>query len=99
MSMIRQLSVLVLAAVLSGAALARMDSGEDARLRHAVLSEIDAHPALRIYHIGVHSDNGVVYLEGIVGTRIDRNEARDVARSVPGVRKVYNDLTLARNGM
>jgi osmotically-inducible protein OsmY len=97
MSTFRNLTVLVLAAALSGGALAKTDS-EDARIAAEVRQQIDAHPSLRFYNIQVRSVDHVVYLEGIVDSRMDCGQATDAARSVPGVARVYSELALAGNG-
>jgi osmotically-inducible protein OsmY len=39
----------------------------------------------------------VVYLEGLVDTEIDRSQADEIARAVPGVLQVHNELALNGN--
>ena len=93
----RRLSVLVLAAVLSGGAHAKAD-GDDLRISAEVQKQIDQQPSLKFYNITVRSYHHVVYLEGLVDSRMDRSEAGAIARSVPGVQRVYNDLSMGGNG-
>jgi osmotically-inducible protein OsmY len=50
-------------------------------------------------HINVRSYLGVVHLSGYVWDPPDLNEAQRIARSVPGVTGVVNDLELQRNGL
>ena len=50
-------------------------------------------------HINVRADSGVVMLGGYVWTQVDLEEAERVAESVPGVKKVVDDLELERNGI
>ena len=85
--------MLVLAAVVSAGAYARVDA-EDRQLSAEVRRQIDAHPSLRFHNIVVHTYGHDVYLEGLIDTRLDRNEAADIARAVPGVHRVYNELAI-----
>jgi osmotically-inducible protein OsmY len=71
---------------------------EDASLRDQVRHHINERASLRFFNVDVQSYDGVVYLEGLVDTEIDRGQAEDIAKSVPGVKKVYNALQLNGNG-
>jgi osmotically-inducible protein OsmY len=64
----------------------------DDTLAVEVLQKIENQPSLKFFRISVWCVNHAVYLDGQVDTRRDSGEAEDVARSVPGVRKVYNHL-------
>jgi osmotically-inducible protein OsmY len=74
------------------------DCAEDARIKAEVQKQLDESPSLKFYSIHVETHNQAVYLEGLVDTRVDRNNAMDVARAVPGVKMVYNELGLRGNG-
>jgi osmotically-inducible protein OsmY len=51
-------------------------------------------PNLRSGQINVETFKGVVQLSGFVSSRADINRAVEVARSVPGVKSVKNDMRL-----
>jgi osmotically-inducible protein OsmY len=93
-------SVVVLAAVLSGSAYAQSagESTDDAQIRAEVLRQIDDRSELKFDNISVRSVDHAVYLEGLVDTRVDQEEAATIAAAVPGVSKVYNELALSGNG-
>ena len=97
MATYRQLTgLVVLAAFVSAGAYAQSadESADDAQIRDKVQQQIDAVPSLRFDNISVQTADHVVYLGGLVDTRVDVDEAARVAASVPGVTKVYNDLAV-----
>ena len=67
----------------------------DRAIRAEVLRRIGEKPALGTENIDVQSFNRDVYLYGLVTTRMDSEEAEAIARTVPGVRNVYNGLGLS----
>jgi osmotically-inducible protein OsmY len=93
----RHLTTLALAAVLSGAAYAQ-GSADDAQINAEVQKQIREQPSLRFHNISVRTVDHKVYLQGLVDTRSEFQEAGLVAGSVPGVTKVYNGLGLDGNG-
>jgi osmotically-inducible protein OsmY len=96
----KQFAVLALATVLSGGAYAQFfdETDDDAQLRVEVQKQIDERPQLKSEGITVRSVGHVVYLQGLVDTRLDQDEAAGIAASVPGVAKVYNELAVSGNG-
>ena len=106
MSTSRKLTVLLLDAALSSGAYAqssgtkcgRTDCFSDASIRAEVQKKLNEQPSLRFFNIQVLAADHAVYLRGFVDTRVDRRQADAVARAVPGVSKVYNDLALNGNG-
>jgi osmotically-inducible protein OsmY len=64
----------------------------DDTLAIEVRQKIENRPSLKFFRISVWCVDHAVYLDGQVDTGRDSGEAEDVARSVPGVRKVYNYL-------
>ena len=64
----------------------------DREIRAEVVSRIGDEPALRTENINVQTSDGNVYLHGAVTSRIDSERAEAVARTVPGVKEVYNAL-------
>lgn len=106
MSSFGRFNALMIASVLSTAALAQGSGqlcgstgcADDARIRDQVQQQINQSASLRFHNIRVETVAHVVYLKGIVDTRVDRRQANAIARSVPGVERVYNDLVLNGNG-
>jgi len=60
------------------------------KVKAAVLNE----PTLKSAEINVETFKGVVQLSGFVNSRSDINRAVEVARGVPGVTSVRNDMRL-----
>jgi osmotically-inducible protein OsmY len=50
---------------------------------------------VRFYNITIRSVDHVVYLNGQVDSERDSGQAGDIARGVPRVKNVYNDLYLS----
>ncbi|MBT9613587.1 MAG: BON domain-containing protein [Burkholderiales bacterium] len=59
-----------------------------AKVKASILNE----PTLKVTEINVETFKGVVQLSGFVNSQTDMNKAVDVARGVPGVKSVKNDL-------
>ena len=66
------------------------DSVITSKVKTAILNE----PSLKVFQISVDTNKNVVQLSGSVATSSERTKAGEVARSVPGVRSVRNDLQL-----
>jgi osmotically-inducible protein OsmY len=66
------------------------DSAITAKVKAAVFNE----PTLKSSEINVETFKGVVQLSGFVNSQADINQAAQVARSVPGVKSVKNDMRL-----
>ena len=60
------------------------------KVKAAVLNE----PTLKSAEINVETFKGVVQLSGFVNSRADIGKAVEVARGVPGVKSVKNDMRL-----
>lgn len=60
------------------------------KVKAAVLNE----PTLKSAEINVETFKGVVQLSGFVRSQADINRAVEVARGVPGVKSVKNDMRL-----
>ena len=60
------------------------------KVKAAVLNE----PTLKSAEINVETFKGVVQLSGFVSSQADINKAVEVARGVPGVNSVKNDMRL-----
>ena len=60
------------------------------KVKAAVLNE----PTLKSAEINVETFKGVVQLSGFVGSQADIGKAVEVARGVPGVKSVKNDMRL-----
>ena len=66
----------------------------DQQLRTEVLAQINERPSLRFFNIVVYAADREVYLEGIVDTMVDHDLAGEIASSVPGVKRVHNELAM-----
>ena len=66
------------------------DSVITTKVKSAILNE----PSLKVTDIKVETDNNVVQLSGRVDSQADMNKAVALARSVPGVTSVKNDMRL-----
>ena len=64
----------------------------DEQLAADVRQRLREHSSLKFFRIDVRSVDHAIYLYGETDTRVDVDEAGDVARSVPGVRRIYNYL-------
>jgi len=92
------LIVIFLASLLGCASTAKQEgTGEyvdDTVLTGKVKAAIFNDPALSSAEINVETFKGVVQLSGFVNSKGDINKAVQVARSVPGVTSVKNDMRL-----
>jgi len=66
------------------------DSAITAKVKSAILNE----PSLSVGDIRVETKENIVQLSGMVDNREDMSKAVALARSVPGVASVRNDLQL-----
>lgn len=66
------------------------DSVTTGKVKAAILDD----PSLSSAEINVETFKGVVQLSGFVNSRADINKAASVARSIPGVKSVKNDMRL-----
>ena len=64
------------------------DSAITAKVKTAIFNE----PTLKVNDIKVDTDSNVVLLRGVVATQADMVKAGELARAVPGVASVRNDL-------
>ena len=69
----------------------------DSDLQNAVKSKLASDPAFADVQAAV--DKGTVTLDGTVNAKADRKKARDEVKSIPGVRKVKEHLTVNGNEM
>jgi len=64
------------------------DAAITAKVKAAILDQ----PDLKSFDFHVATFNGMVYLWGVVASRSQIDEAVEVARGVPGVKSVKNDM-------
>ena len=69
---------------------------DDATVTAAVKSQLVMDKAANLTRIDVDTDHGVVHLNGIVDSSEQKARAQELARRVKGVRKIVNDLQVAR---
>jgi osmotically-inducible protein OsmY len=90
--------VLVMATALGCASTAKQEgSGEyvdDTVVTTKVKAAIFNEPALKSTEINVETFKGVVQLSGFVSSPAAESKAVEVARAVPGVKSVKNDMRL-----
>jgi hyperosmotically inducible periplasmic protein len=67
---------------------------DDATLAAKVRTALQQDQQLKGFPIDVESHNDVVQLSGAVHTPQDADRAQEIAVNVPGVRTVYNRLTV-----
>jgi osmotically-inducible protein OsmY len=102
MTLIKRFSAALFAAVLLSAlgcasTATRESTGEyvdDTVITTRVKTAIFNEPSLKVLQINVETYKSVVQLSGFVNSATDMSKALDVARDVPGVRSVRNDLRL-----
>jgi len=68
------------------------DSTADASETAAVQAAIDQDITLRVDHVHVQTIDGVVYLQGVVGSSGTAEHAEALARAVSGVGKIVDAL-------
>ena len=92
------LSVILLASLLGCAGTSTKEgTGEyfdDTVITSKVKAAIFDEPSLKSAEINVETFKGTAQLSGFVNSRADINKATEVARSVPGVTSVRNDMRL-----
>jgi hyperosmotically inducible protein len=69
---------------------------DDANVTAAVKSQLVMEKAANLTRIDVDTNNGVVHLNGVVDSPEQKARAQELARRVNGVKKVVNDLQVAR---
>ena len=67
---------------------------DDTAITTKVKSAIFNEPSLKVFQIKVETYKSVVQLSGFADTRADMDKATDLARAVPGVRSVKNDMRI-----
>jgi len=86
-------------ALTTGCAVARhqetaSEYGHDAKITAKIKAEMYKDPMVKGTEVSVTTMNGVVQLSGFVDTPEARERAGQIARSIPGVTDVHNDLFL-----
>jgi hyperosmotically inducible protein len=69
---------------------------DDANVTAAVKSQLVMEKAANLTRIDVDTSNGIVHLNGVVDSPEQKARAQELARRVKGVKKVVNDLQVAR---
>lgn len=68
--------------------------GHDAKITAKIKAEMYRDPMVKGTEVNVTTMNGVVQLSGFVDTQEAKQRAGEIARSIPGVVDVRNDLLL-----
>lgn len=74
-----------------GCLTAHADPSQDKAITDQVKSALTKHPDVGT-EISVMTKDGVVYLKGNTSTPLAKAHAEDLAKSVPGVQKVVDDV-------
>jgi osmotically-inducible protein OsmY len=67
---------------------------DDAAITTKVKTAIFNEPSLKLFDIGVTTEDKIVHLTGSVKTRAEMAKAVELARNVSGVKSVRNELKL-----
>lgn len=67
---------------------------DDKAITARVKSALFADPNVSGFQVGVDTFDGVVQLNGFVDTPAQKGRAEEIARTVPGVREVKNNLSI-----
>ncbi len=70
------------------------ETPSDDRLQEAVEQNIHQNSALLADHLEVRSENGVIYLYGVVATYVEYVDVEKLAKATPGVKQVVNATTV-----
>ena len=91
-------AALLLCLVLGSCATAGKCSGDACAADDAITKDLRAQifdrPQLANANISVQTLNGVVYLRGLVDTYVEKMSVEDMARAIPGVKKVVNSIEM-----
>jgi osmotically-inducible protein OsmY len=67
---------------------------DDKATTSRVKKTLEDDPAYKFEHVNVATFKGTVQLSGFVNTRDQKNRAAQLAKSVPGVKEVVNNITV-----
>lgn len=70
----------------------------DVSLTTKVYEAILDEPSLRPFDINVRTQKGIVELSGYVNSRDDMDKAIAVARKIPGIKSIKNDMQIQTTG-
>lgn len=99
MSLAKKIIVAMLLVGLLGCAGAGQKTGDfldDSSITAKVKTRLFNDPVTSGWSISVATDKGVVKLSGSVETAKEKSRASEIARGVPGVKSVKNDLTIKK---
>ena len=88
------LSLLGVTGCASTRARSEAQTEQDQALAQNVSSALAASPVYKYQGVHVTADQGTVELKGIVPTAAQKDAAGDIAKRVPGVARVDNDLSI-----
>src|SRR6266704_4301598 len=71
---------------------------DDHRISSKVRSELNGSPVYKFPHVRVSAYNGAVQLSGFVNREEQKTEATELARRVPGVTEVINNISMVPSG-
>lgn len=89
------MAALVLSGTVGAAAFAQ--DATEARISNNVLAQINQDAALHADQLHVETIGNTVYLRGTVDSTLESQDAEQIARSVPQVTQVVNELSYSAN--
>ena len=66
------------------------DKATNSRVKKALGEDVE----YKFEHVNVDTFKGTVQLNGFVNTRAQKNKAADIAKTVPGVKEIVNNITI-----
>jgi len=69
-----------------------VDSSQDSAIEDNFKAKLKAHKSLDDQHISYDAKNGTLVLKGSVKTPAERDEAQKLAKAVPNVKEVVNEI-------
>jgi osmotically-inducible protein OsmY len=96
------LSKMALALAFSGLVSASyaQDTGmsADETITNNVKTSIAQRPDLKVDHVTVSTEDGTVYIRGMVDTAAEKRDLESIAKKTTGVKKVVNETSVSKGG-
>ena len=70
----------------------------DETITNNVKTSIAQHPNLKVDQITVSTQDGTVYIRGMVDTATEKRDLESIAKHTTGVKKVVNETSVSKGG-
>jgi osmotically-inducible protein OsmY len=87
----RRLTWMILPALIAFGSMAMADEASDKEITKQVRAVFKQHPDV-CTGVGARAKDGIVYLTGSTSTPLERKNAEELTRGVPGVKQVVNEV-------